>query len=77
MPSQNNIEANLSVFGSYLSVPFSTKSVFRFLFCYVLLCEDSLYSEFYKMYQSIVHLDSFVEQLKGLFSKIIVCKITQ
>ena len=39
VPSHKNIGANQSVFGSYLWVPFFTKSVCRFLFCYVLVCK--------------------------------------
>ena len=45
VPSHKNIEINQSVFGSYLWVPFSTKSVCRFLFCYILVCGVLLYIE--------------------------------
>ena len=41
--SPKNLGANKSVFGSYLWVSFSTKSVCRFLFCYVLVCGLLLY----------------------------------
>ena len=41
--SHKNIEINQSVFGSYLWVSFSEKSVCRFLFCHVLVCGVLLY----------------------------------
>ena len=44
MPSHKNIEVNQSVFGSYLWISFSTKSVCRLLFCYVLVCGALLYT---------------------------------
>ena len=43
VPSHKNIEVNQSVYGSYHWVSFSTKSVCRFLFRYVLVYGVLLY----------------------------------
>ena len=44
MQSHKNMERNQSVFGSYRWMLFSTKSVCRFLFSFVLVCGLLLYS---------------------------------
>ena len=82
MPSHTNIEVNQSVFGSYLWVSFASKSVCRFLFCYVLVCGLLLHStvnrkeqaliivKFAIVYLFFVHsrADSYVSELLRLMS---------
>ena len=50
VPSHKNMERNQSAFISYLWVFFSTKSICRFLFSYVLVCVVLLYCSFLASY---------------------------